>query len=36
MATDLFEYDLEKLNILMQRGAKSYAENEEVLKSFLL
>lgn len=36
MATDLFEYDLEKLNILMQRGAKSYAEKEEVLKSFLL
>lgn len=35
MATDLFEQDLEKLNILMQRGAKSYSDNEETLKSYL-
>ena len=25
MATDLFEHDLKKLNILRQRGAESYA-----------
>jgi patatin-like phospholipase/acyl hydrolase len=36
MATDMFEYDLEKLNILLQRGAKSYADNEEKLKEYLL
>lgn len=36
MATDLFEHDLDKLNILTQRGAKSYADNEETLKSYLL
>lgn len=35
MATDLFEQDLDKLNILMQRGAKSYADNEDTLKSYL-
>jgi patatin-like phospholipase/acyl hydrolase len=36
MATDLFEHDLEKLNILSQRGAQSYAEHEEMLKGYLL
>lgn len=36
MATDLFEHDLDKLNILMQRGVQSYAEHEEVLKTYLL
>lgn len=36
MATDLFEHDLDKLNILTQRGVKSYADNEEELKAFLL
>jgi len=36
MATDLFERDLNKLNILTQRGVQSFAENEEVLKTYLL
>jgi predicted acylesterase/phospholipase RssA len=36
MATDLFEHDLKKLNILRQRGAESYAGREEQLKEFLL
>jgi len=36
MATDLFEHDLNKLNILTQRGVQSFAENEEVLKTYLL
>ncbi len=36
MATDLFEYDLEKLNILKQRGSESFAKYEETLKTFLL
>lgn len=36
MATDLFEHDLEKLNILTQRGVKSFADNESTLKAFLL
>jgi predicted acylesterase/phospholipase RssA len=35
MATDLFEQDLDKLNILTQRGAKSYADYEDTLKSYL-
>ena len=36
MATDLFEYDLEKLNILRQRGSESFASRETQLKEFLL
>lgn len=36
MATDLFEHDLQKLNILTQRGVHSFAEHEQVLKAFLL
>jgi predicted acylesterase/phospholipase RssA len=36
MATDLFEHNLDKLNILRQRGAESYASRESVLKQFLL
>lgn len=36
MATDLFEHDLDKLNILTQRGVQSFADNEEVLKKYLL
>lgn len=36
MATDLFEHDLDKLNILRQRGAESYAARENGLKQFLL
>jgi uncharacterized protein len=35
MATDLFEHDLKKLNILTQRGVHSYAEHEATLKAFL-
>jgi len=35
MATDLFEHDLEKLNILRQRGAESYAREEIALKTLL-
>ncbi len=35
MATDLFEHNLDKLNILTQRGVQSYADNEEALKRFL-
>lgn len=36
MATDLFEHDLKKLNVLTQRGAKSFADHEPTLKTFLL
>ncbi len=36
MATDMFEYDLGKLNILLQRGTQSYAEHENKLKEYLL
>lgn len=36
MATDLFEHDLKKLNVLRQRGAESYASREGRLKEFLL
>jgi patatin-like phospholipase/acyl hydrolase len=36
MATDLFEHDLAKLNILRQRGAESYATREGKLKELLL
>lgn len=35
MATDLFEHDLTKLNILRQRGAESFAERESELKDLL-
>lgn len=35
MATDLFEHDLGKLNILRQRGAESYGKQEEELKQLL-
>lgn len=35
MATDLFEHDLKKLNILTQRGVQSFADHEQVLHSFL-
>lgn len=35
MATDLFEHDLQKLNVLRQRGAESFAKQEEELKSLL-
>jgi patatin-like phospholipase/acyl hydrolase len=36
MATDLFEHDLQKLNILGQRGKESFASREAQLKEFLL
>lgn len=36
MATDFMEYDLDKLNILRQRGGESYAKEEQRLKEFLL
>jgi patatin-like phospholipase/acyl hydrolase len=36
MATDLFEHDLKKLNILTQRGVQSFAEHEQTLQTFLL
>lgn len=36
MATDLFEHDLSKLNILRQRGRESFAREEIKLKEFLL
>lgn len=36
MATDLFEHDLAKLNILRQRGSESFANNEAQLKEYLL
>lgn len=35
MATDLFEYDMKKLNILRQRGAESFASREEELRKLL-
>jgi hypothetical protein len=36
MATDLFEHDMSKLNILRQRGSESFAKHEATLKEFLL
>lgn len=36
MATDLFEHDLLKLNLLRQRGVESFAKEEAKLKTFLL
>ena len=36
MATDMFEHDMAKLDVLRQRGAQSYAEHEETLKNYLL
>jgi patatin-like phospholipase/acyl hydrolase len=35
MATNLFEHNLKKLNILTQRGVQSFAEHEQTLKSVL-
>ncbi|MCF1466410.1 patatin [Agrobacterium vitis] len=35
MATDLFEYDLNKLNILRQRGRNSFATHEAALREYL-
>lgn len=36
MATDLFEHNMTKLNILRQRGAESFARNEADLQKLLL
>jgi len=36
MATDLMEHNLDKLNILRQRGRESFAKREAQLKQFLL
>jgi uncharacterized protein len=36
MATDLFEHDMAKLNILRQRGAESFASREHTLREYLL
>jgi len=36
MATDLFEHDLKKLNILTQRGVQSFTEHEPALQTFLI
>jgi uncharacterized protein len=35
MATDLFEHDMDKLNLLRQRGAESYAKHELELQTLL-
>lgn len=35
MATDMFEYDIAKLNILRQRGSESFAKHEAVLQGIL-
>jgi len=35
MATDLFEHDLKKLNVLMQRGVQSFADHEQGLQALL-
>jgi predicted acylesterase/phospholipase RssA len=36
MATDLLEHNLDKLNILRQRGRESFASREDQLKQFLM
>ncbi len=36
MATDIFEHDLKKLNLLRQRGSKSFAERENDVRKLLL
>jgi uncharacterized protein len=36
MATDLFEHDMRKLNILRQRGAESFASREHTFREYLL
>jgi patatin-like phospholipase/acyl hydrolase len=36
MATDLFEHDMNKLNLLRQRGVESFANNEAALRDQLL
>ena len=35
MATDMFEHNMTKLNILRQRGAESFAKQEQALQELL-
>ena len=35
MATDMFEHNMTKLNILRQRGAESFAKQEQALQQLL-
>jgi hypothetical protein len=35
MATDLFEHDMKKLNLLRQRGSESFAKQEDDVKTLL-
>ncbi|MNF08810.1 hypothetical protein D3C80_2093220 [compost metagenome] len=36
MATDLLEHNLDKLNLLRQRGSESFASREAQLREFLM
>jgi uncharacterized protein len=36
MATDLFEHNMDKLNLLRQRGVESFAKNEADLREAFL
>lgn len=36
MATDLFEHNLNKLNLLTQRGAESFASREQLIPQLLM
>ena len=36
MATDLFEHDMDKLNLLRQRGRESFGKREEELRALLI
>jgi hypothetical protein len=36
MATDMFEHDMSKLNLLWQRGRQSFEKHEDQLKQILL
>jgi hypothetical protein len=36
MATDMFEHDIKKLNLLRQQGAESFARREKEIRQLLL
>ena len=36
MATDMFEHNMAKLNLLRQRGSESFAKHEQALRDLLL
>jgi hypothetical protein len=36
MATDMFEHDMSKLNLLWSRGRQSFEKHEDQLKAFLM